>query len=44
VRDIRTAIGILRFNNVPAHEDGLYHWHLDPMSERRSSATTSSSA
>lgn len=33
VRDIRTAIGILRFNNVPAHEDGLYHWHLDPQSE-----------
>lgn len=33
VRDIRTAIGQLRFNNVPAHEDGLYHWHLDPQSE-----------
>lgn len=33
VRDIRTAIGILRYNNVPAHEDGLYHWHLDSQSE-----------
>ncbi len=33
VRDIRTAIAQLRFNNVPAHEDGLYHWHLDPQSE-----------
>lgn len=33
VRDIRTAIGILRYNHVPAHEDGLYHWHLDSMSE-----------
>jgi hypothetical protein len=35
VRDIRTAIAQLRFNNVPAHEDGLYHWHLDPQSEQQ---------
>ena len=33
VRDVRTAIGILRYNNVPAHEDGFYHWHLDSQSE-----------
>jgi hypothetical protein len=33
VRDIRAAIAQLRFNNVPAHEDGLYHCHLDPTSE-----------
>lgn len=33
VRDIRTAIAKLRFNNVPPHDDGLYHWHLDPQSE-----------
>lgn len=33
VRDIRTSIAQLRANNVPAHEDGLYHWHLDPQSE-----------
>src|SRR5215831_8247290 len=33
VRDIRTAVAQLRFNNVPTHEDGLFHWHLDPQSE-----------
>src|SRR5215831_14271108 len=33
VRDIRTAVAQLRFNNVPAHEDGLFHWHLDSQSE-----------
>lgn len=33
VRDIRTAIAKLRFNNVPPHDDGFYHWHLDPQSE-----------
>ena len=33
VRDIRTAIAKLRFNNVPPHDDQLYHWHLDPQSE-----------
>lgn len=35
VRDIRTAIAQLRYNNVPTHEDGLYHWHLDPQSEQQ---------
>ncbi len=33
VRDIRTVIAQLRATNVPTHEDGLYHWHLDPQSE-----------
>lgn len=31
--DIRAAVAQLRFNNVPVHEDGTYHCHLDPMSE-----------
>ena len=31
--DIRAAVALLRFNNVPPHEDGSYHWHLDPISE-----------
>jgi len=35
VKDIRTAIAQLRFNNVPPHDDGLYHWHLDPQSENQ---------
>lgn len=33
VRDIRTAIAQARFNNLPPHDDGLFHWHLDPTSE-----------
>jgi hypothetical protein len=33
--DIRLAIAKLRFNNVPTHEDGVYHWHLDPTSENQ---------
>lgn len=33
VRDMRTAIAQLRYNNVPPHDDGFYHWHLDPQSE-----------
>lgn len=33
VRDIRTAVAQLRFNNIPPHEDGLFHWHLGPGSE-----------
>lgn len=33
VRDIRAAVAQLRFNNVPPHEDGMYHCHLDPVSE-----------
>jgi len=31
--DIRASIAQLRRNNVPAHEDGTYHCHLDPTSE-----------
>lgn len=31
--DIRASVAKLRFNNVPPHEDGSYHCHLDPISE-----------
>lgn len=31
--DIRAGIAQLRANNVPPHEDGKYHVHLDPISE-----------
>lgn len=31
--DIRSAVAQLRTNNVPTHEDGQYHCHLDPTSE-----------
>jgi hypothetical protein len=31
--DIRAAQAQLRFDNVPPHEDGSYHCHLDPISE-----------
>jgi hypothetical protein len=31
--DIRAANAQLRFDNVPTHEDGSYHCHLDPISE-----------
>lgn len=31
--DIRLAVSQLRANNVPAHEDGTFHCHLDPISE-----------
>jgi hypothetical protein len=31
--DIRAAVSQLRQNNVPMHEDGMYHCHLDPISE-----------
>ncbi len=31
--DVRTAVAQLRTNNVPVHEDGSYHCHLDPISE-----------
>lgn len=31
--DVRAAVSQLRFNNVPPHEDGSYHVHLDPISE-----------
>ncbi len=35
VRDIRASVAQLRLNNVPAHEDGFYHCHLDPVSEQQ---------
>jgi len=31
--DIRQAVSQLRADNVPPHEDGSYHCHLDPFSE-----------
>lgn len=31
--DIRAAVSQMRTNNVPVHEDGNYHCHLDPISE-----------
>lgn len=31
--DIRAAVAQLQFNNVPPHEDGTYHFHLDPISQ-----------
>ena len=31
--DIRAAIAQLQFDNVPTHEDGTYHCHLDPISQ-----------
>ena len=31
--DVRRAVSQLRFDNVPPHEDGTYHCHLDPVSE-----------
>ena len=31
--DIRASVAQLRRNNVPTHEDGSYHCHLDPDSE-----------
>lgn len=31
--DVRAAVAQLRANNVPVHEDGTYHCHLDPISE-----------
>ena len=31
--DIRAAVAQLQFNNVPTHEDGTYHFHLDPISQ-----------
>jgi hypothetical protein len=31
--DVRAAVAQLRTNNVPVHEDGTYHCHLDPVSE-----------
>jgi hypothetical protein len=31
--DIRASIAQLQFDNVPTHEDGTYHYHLDPISQ-----------
>ncbi len=31
--DVRASVAQLRTNNVPVHEDGSYHCHLDPISE-----------
>ena len=31
--DIRAAVSQMRTNNVPTHDDGTYHCHLDPTSE-----------
>ena len=31
--DIRASIAQLQFDNVPTHEDGTYHCHLDPISQ-----------
>jgi hypothetical protein len=28
--DFRTAVSRLKFNDVPRHEDGAYHFHMDP--------------
>lgn len=33
VADMRAAVSQLRTNNVPVHDDGSYHCHLDPTSE-----------
>ncbi len=32
LKDIRTAIAKMRFNNIPKHEDETFHFHLDPIS------------
>lgn len=31
--DIRASIAQLQYDNVPTHEDGTYHCHLDPISQ-----------
>jgi len=31
--DIRAQLAQLQFDNVPTHEDGSYHFHLDPISQ-----------
>jgi len=33
IADVRASVAQLRFNNVPTHEDGTFHCHLDPISE-----------
>lgn len=32
LRDVRAAVAQLQFDNIPTHEDGSYHLHLDPVS------------
>lgn len=31
--DVRAAVSQMRFDNIPSHEDGSFHVHLDPISE-----------
>lgn len=31
--DVRAAVAQMQFDNIPAHEDGSYHLHLDPISK-----------
>lgn len=31
--DVRASVAQMRANNVPVHEDGTFHCHLDPISE-----------
>lgn len=31
--DVRTAVAQMRYDNIPPHEDGSYHWHGDPIAE-----------
>lgn len=38
--DIRAAVAQLRTNNVPAHDDGYFHCHLDPTTEAQLFADT----
>lgn len=33
--DVRAAVAQMRFDNVPPHEDGSYHVHMDPISENQ---------
>lgn len=35
VRDIRTVVAQLRSDNIPTHDDGLFHWHISPTSENQ---------
>jgi hypothetical protein len=35
IADITLVVAQMRFDNVPPHEDGSYHVHLDPISEAR---------
>lgn len=35
LRDVRAMLSQLQFNNVPEHEDGFFHIHLDPFSQNQ---------